>query len=120
MRIGVVGYGFVGKALAGFFRRAHDVFVYDKFSKEHGKLQNRANITSCDLVFLSVPTPMAADGGCDTSAVEEAISWIDTALCIKSTVIPGTTERLISQTGRTIVCSPEYIGESADHPWTSE
>jgi UDPglucose 6-dehydrogenase len=109
----------VGKALAGFFRRAHDVFVYDKFVKEHAKPEDRANINSCDLVFLSVPTPMAADGSCDTSAVEDAISWIETPICIKSTVVPGTTERLVAETGRKIVCSPEYIGESATHPWTT-
>jgi nucleotide sugar dehydrogenase len=36
-------------------------------------------------------------------------------MCIKSTVVPGTTDRLASETGKKIVFSPEYIGETPFH-----
>ncbi len=39
-------------------------------------------------------------------------------MCIKSTVIPGTVDRLTAVGHREIVFSPEYLGESLGHPWS--
>ena len=36
-------------------------------------------------------------------------------MCIKSTVVPGTVNRLASITGKRIVFSPEYVGETPFH-----
>lgn len=45
--------------------------------------------------------------------MKEVINWIESPLIlIKSTVSPGTTDHLKSTTGKCIVFSPEYIGES--------
>lgn len=118
MRVGVVGYGYVGKALTTFFRRAHLVFTYDKNLDGHCSSRNKEDIAACDLVFVAVPTPIAGDGSCDTSAVEEVVGWVKVPLCIKSTVIPGTVDRLAALSHREIVVSPEYIGESSGHPWS--
>lgn len=64
-------------------------------------------------IFTCLATESATDGSCDTSIVEEVINWIESPLIlIKSTVSPGTTERLQSTTGKRIVFSREYIGES--------
>lgn len=76
---------------------------------------------NCNLAIICVPTPMAKDGSCDTSIVEEVVAWLETPLIlIKSTVEPGTVYRLNEQyrelnTGdrlKHIVFSPEFIGES--------
>lgn len=118
MRVGVVGYGYVGKALTRFFRRAHSVFTYDKNLDGHCSSRNKEDIAACDVVFVAVPTPITDDGRCDTSAVEEVVGWVEAPLCIKSTVIPGTVDRLAAVGGREIVFSPEYLGESLGHPWS--
>jgi UDPglucose 6-dehydrogenase len=119
MKLGIVGYGVVGKALAKVFGdRAgnRDLVIYDKFLKGMNAPQRRATIQKCDLVFVAVPTPPGADGRCDVSAVEEVASWVAPVMCVKSTVPPGTVDRLAAQTGKTICFSPEYVGETAWHP----
>lgn len=121
MRLGIVGYGVVGSAMARLFRAVHDVFIFDKFLPSFSDDAHKRAIHDCDLAFLSVPTPAGADGmSCDISAVEECAQWVQVPLCIRSTVSPGTTDRLSMLTGRPIAFSPEYIGESANHPWQEE
>ncbi len=117
-RIGIVGYGYVGKAMAEFFRRHYDVRIFDPIF-EGGEpvlgVASKAEINACDLAVVCVPTPTAQDGGsCDTSIVEEVVGWLETPLIlIKSTVAVGTTDRLIRETGKRVVFSPEYCGESS-------
>jgi UDPglucose 6-dehydrogenase len=120
MSIGIVGYGVVGKALARLFgheAEGADVRVYDKFLAGMNSAESKDAIQTCDLVFVAVPTPQSPDGSCDVSAVEEVVSWVNPPICLKSTVPPGTVNRLIEATGKRICFSPEYVGESRWHPW---
>jgi len=116
LRIGIVGHGTVGKSLAlSFMRAGMSVAIYDIGQAEYASGQHKQNVNLCDLVFVSVPTPCRQDGSCDTSAVEDAVTWIVPPICIKSTVAPGTIDRLVRNTGKRIVFSPEYIGETPFH-----
>lgn len=113
MKIGIVGYGYVGKLVGDFFTGKHEVRIHDK---QLGKWEqhSQAEINECDVVYVCVPTESNADGSCNTSIVEEVIDWIGAPLIvIKSTVEPGTTKRLIKKTGKNIVFCPEYAGESS-------
>ena len=158
MKIGVCGYGYVGKAMYRFFSKKYETVVYDpayvgapaiaKFQFENdGELErfkkecnnpnaifkvdadslsqtiklpltniivDKADINTCDLAVICVPTPMKKDGSCDISIVEETVEWLEVPLILcKSTVPPGTTHRLSYKYGRNIVFSPEYMGESS-------
>ena len=111
MRIGIVGYGYVGKGMKKLFPNVTD--IYD----EPLGLGTKDQINQCDLAIICVPTPMKESSEefkeCDTSIVEEVISWIKTPLIlIKSTIPPGTTKRLIDKYNKNICFSPEYMGES--------
>jgi len=122
MKVGVVGHGVVGSAMARFIgtRAHHDLVIYDKFQPAHNQPARRLAINTCDLVFLCVPTPADSQGGCDTSAVEECAAWIRVPTCIRSTIVPGTTDRLQAAHGAQFAFSPEYLGEGAHHPWREE
>jgi UDPglucose 6-dehydrogenase len=122
MNIGIVGHGVVGSVLSRFIRRspAHRIVVYDKFQTAHSSSLHKESVNSCDLVFLCVPTPSDPDGTCDVSAVEECAEWITCPLCVRSTIPPGTTDRLSAKNGRLVGFSPEYIGESRFHGWREE
>ena len=112
-RIAIIGMGYVGKAYANFVGDRYPLIMYDNKDKCS---YPKKNIDDCDLAVVCVPTPLTANGSCDTSIVEEAISKIETPLIIiKSAVIPGTTDRLKKESGKHIVVSPEYIGESKYH-----
>jgi len=122
--VAIIGYGYVGKAMVDFFQDHYNLVVVDiMFNTSDSQLRqnvdkceftndyNRAN--GADMVVICLPTPRDDNGFCDTSIVEEALRTIDSSLfLIKSTVEPGTTERLIKETGKNIVFSPEYCGES--------
>lgn len=125
--IGVVGYGYVGKVLVNFFSNHFQVIVFDPAYSTHNQhisdnvsfAPNLEHLSEVDLVVISVPTNMRDDGACDLSIIEETLSTLKNKLIlIKSTVLPGTTERLEAKTGKDIAFSPEYIGESSyNMPW---
>ncbi len=120
MKIGIVGYGVVGRALSKLFGNEDGtagVQVYDKYARGLNTASRKAAIQACDLVFVAVPTPEGPGGACDVSAVEEVVSWVGPPMCLKSTVPPGTVDRLVSTTGKKICFSPEYVGETRWHPW---
>jgi UDPglucose 6-dehydrogenase len=104
--IGIVGYGHVGKAMHKAFPEA---IPYD----EPLGIGPRDAIDDCDIAIICVPTPMLPSGSCDVSIVEHCVSWIQSKyILIKSTVPPGTTQRLAKKYGKHLVFSPEYTGES--------
>lgn len=123
MRIGIVGYGVVGSSMFRFISRNHEhrAYVYDKFISPYDTDEHRTAVMTCDLVFLCVPTRSTPGTlACDLSAVEECVSWITAPICIRSTVIPGTVDRLSTMNALPIAFCPEYIGEQPGHPWTDE
>ncbi|BBI31345.1 Rossmann-fold NAD(P)-binding domain-containing protein [Cohnella abietis] len=111
MKIGIIGFGHVGKAMFKLFPEAA---IYD----EPLELGSRSDMSEVDAAFVCVPTPEASDGSCDTSLVEEVIDWLEAkVIIIRSTVSVGFTERLVAATGKRIVFQPEYYGETAAHPF---
>ena len=72
-------------------------------------------------IFVCVPTPMNSDGSCNVSIVETVIAKIDSqnigkpprVVVIKSTVVPGTTERIGNHCESIHVCfNPEFLRET--------
>ena len=57
MRIGVVGYGCVGKAMCRFLECLHEVLVFDKYLPGLSYSEKSVSINICDLAFVGVPTP---------------------------------------------------------------
>ncbi|WP_337099722.1 hypothetical protein [Paenibacillus sp. YIM B09110] len=112
MKIGIIGFGHVGKAMYKQFPMA---IVYD------GPLGigSREELAGCDAAFVCVPTPEAADGSCDTTQVKEVLNWLDASvIVIRSTVPVGFTESQAEETGKRIVFQPEYYGETTAHPFS--
>lgn len=106
--VGIIGMGYVGQGMLRLFQRHYDVRWYDIATQP-----DRSQVQGVDLAVVCVPTPMAIDGSCDTSIVEDVCSWIDAPLVlIKSTVPPGTTLDLnLTHGAGRFHFSPEYMGE---------
>lgn len=110
MTTAVIGEGWVGKSMIELFP---DSVIFDA-PKEIGSV---ALVNECDVAFVCVPTPNKENGSLDTSIVEEVVKWCESdLLVIRSTVNPGTTDRLKEETGKRIVMQPEYLGETPKHP----
>ncbi|MBL8878187.1 MAG: UDP-glucose/GDP-mannose dehydrogenase family protein [Phycisphaerales bacterium] len=110
-KVGCVGGGVVGSAMQKLC--GQDTVIYDIRPPYD---QNKKLINQCDVVFVAVPTNMRTDGSCDTTIVEETVAWIEAPLIIiRSTITPGTTDRLREKYRKHIVFQPEYLGETTAH-----
>lgn len=107
MKIKIYGYGWVGRAMHTLFP---DAYIYDP-------VMGFQNTEKCDVAFICVPTPLK-DGKLDTSIVEGVIERAQEDLIIlRSTVMPGTCDKFPN---KNIVFQPEYLGETANHPFTNQ
>ena len=112
MKIGFIGYGVVGSACGkGFEDLSHEIFVHDIIRET-----NISILSDVDLIYICVPTPIGKSGECDISIVESCVaevkeSGIKAPVCIKSTVVPGTTEMLSKKYDIDIAFVPEFLRE---------
>ena len=119
MRIGIIGQGYVGSAIKLGFQDHYSVETYDKYDlTKSTKSSIKRVVEFTDVIFVCVPTPMRKDGTCYTGIVEEVIREInETAdghiVVIKSTVPPGTTDRINAEyTKSTVIFNPEFLTEA--------
>ena len=111
MKISIIGYGHVGKAMKQLFK---DAEIYDKYLA----VGSKANVMNSAVSFVCVPTPMKEDGSCDTTAVEEVVSWLESdCIVIRSTIPVGFTDFLKGKYRKRVVFQPEYYGETTAHPF---
>lgn len=98
--------GIVGKGMKKLLEKRFEVIGYDLDGDKEA-------VNKCDLAVICVPTNELPNGACDTSNVEEVVSWLETPLIlIKSTIPPTTTRYLREKYGKKVNFSPEYMGES--------
>ena len=124
MKIGIIGNGFVGNATSLLKCSNISIIIYDinplLCIPSNTTLEN---ICDCDLIFISVPTPMNKDGSCHTDIVESVVKDIDDRVdlgniskpivVIKSTIPPGTTDRLHKKyKGVNVIFNPEFLTEA--------
>lgn len=121
-KVGIIGNGFVGSAITAGFGLHADIKIFDvdPDRKTHS-FEEVCN--TCSFVFVGVPTPMTSvEGGkIDLSIMDDVFNRInetsqnkDTIFILKSTVVPGTTERYMEMfPNLRIVFNPEFLTERA-------
>tara|TARA_B100001250_G_C19816742_1_gene798823 strand:+ start:2818 stop:3690 length:873 start_codon:yes stop_codon:yes gene_type:complete len=121
-KIGIIGKGFVGSAVAHGFSAAcgydAEIRIYDKDSKKSiNTLDDTVN--NSDFIFISVPTPADKNGKIDLSIINSVLKDIDAVnknetniVLVRSTVVPGTTQSLQDKfPSLRIVFNPEFLTE---------
>jgi UDPglucose 6-dehydrogenase len=63
-KIGIIGHGFVGSAIANALEMDAELFVMDPAKGHNATYQD---LMKCSGIFVCVPTPQDDDGTCDTS-----------------------------------------------------
>ena len=116
MKVTIIGKGWVGTAMKQLFP---DAYVYS--NGKSGEVGTKEEANKGQVAFICVPTPNVGEGLLDTSLVEESVAWCSCPfLVIRSTVNPGTTDRLASKYHKNIVMQPEYLGETPNHPMSDQ
>jgi nucleotide sugar dehydrogenase len=131
-KIGLIGKGFVGEAFYEGMKNDYTVLVWDKDPSKRTVNSLEELVSGCTssewhlgcaITFVSVPTPMKLDGGCDTSILESVLEEMDSLylkvpfrphiVVIRSTIPPGTTDRLQAKTQNlSLVFNPEFLTEA--------
>lgn len=110
-KIGFIGQGWIGKNYADDFEsRGYAVIRY---SLEEPYVNNKEGLKDCRIVFIAVPTPTRPTGF-DDSYVISALGNLaaGTTAVIKSTILPGTTEKLQARHPDIFIMhSPEFLVE---------
>ena len=118
-KIGIIGNGFVGSAIVhGFILHSDDILIYDNDTRKSTHSFEEV-VDKSDIIFVCVPTPMFESGECDTSIIEKTIedmtiskSISQKVIVIKSTVVPGTVEKLAQRYPKlNFVFNPEFLTE---------
>lgn len=115
-KIGIVALGMVGEPLKRYFeqsgfRRGKNLFCYDTDPKK----DYNDDVTKADIIFVAAPTPRNPDGSCNAEIVESIVKKYarkDKLFVIKSTIEPGTAERLAKRYKTKILFNPEFLTES--------
>jgi len=134
-KIGIIGYGVVGKGIHRLFKEdvkaiydiTFPVGMWHKGDITDGSIVlekaptdiyigDQGSFRGLDLVVISVPTNELPDGSCDTSIVTDSLRWLyeigyTGRILIKSTVPPSFFDNL-NPFGNRVVFSPEFQGES--------
>lgn len=111
-KIGFIGQGWIGKHYADEFESR--MYPTVRYALEEPYVQNKDLITDCEVVFIAVPTPTTKNGF-DYSIVQSAVSLVGDGkiAVIKSTLLPGTTEKIQAEFPKKFVLhSPEFLVEA--------
>jgi UDPglucose 6-dehydrogenase len=117
MKVGIIGYGFVGQAI-GLCYESKDLIVRDPKFSDSAEL---SKFNKCDCIFVCVPSPPREDGSCDTSILEQTIKELlftvlnkDIPVICKTTAPPSVYERLHKEYPNIVHC-PEFLTAANAH-----
>ena len=110
-KVGIIGMGFVGGAIADAMEQGYvDLIVVDP-AKGYNKTYS--DLLDCDGVFVCVPSPQDEDGTCDTSILEDVLSNLaklnyQGVVISKCTAPPDVYEQL-NEIYPNLVHAPEFL-----------
>lgn len=112
-RIAILGTGFVGSAIDRYFKSQNiSAGLFDPPKGYHDPNVLR----DADVIFVAVPTPFYPDSGFDDSFLRAALNTIPVPgkiVVLKSTILPGTTDRLQTLFPQhRILFNPEFLTET--------
>ena len=105
MKIGIAGYGFVGKAHEGVLKDYHNLIIYDPALGHYGDLRH------ADAIIVCVSTPEGSHGGCHMDNVLAVVNDNpNVPILIKSTISVEGWDMLTHMFPHTnLTFSPEFL-----------
>lgn len=107
--VGIIGCGFVGGALKRWLEE-HNPEVKIVISDPPKGYND--DLTQADIFFISLHVPTENDGSQDLSLMESIIKTLpDKPIFIRTTILPGTSEKLNKNTNHSVYFMPEFLTE---------
>ena len=115
MKIGIIGFGFVGGAVGWAYKNI-DLVIRDP------KLQDSASLDKFvdrDAIFICVPSPSTEDGHCDVSILKQVLKELlfvtiqnPNVLLISKTTAPPSVYKQLQQEYSNLVYVPEFLTQA--------
>lgn len=110
MNIGIIGMGFVGKAVAA----ANSQFTTIVNDPLYANSVSLDNFINCNVIYVCVPSPQLEDGMCDTSILESTLNnlysvGITNIPIICKTTAPPSAYAMLHEKYPNIVHCPEFL-----------
>jgi len=112
MRIGIIGFGYVGQAIWWSYQYKAELVIRDPKLVDSASLDQLA---SCDAIFVCVPSPSTEDGHCDTAILEDTLKELlfvninkQIPIISKVTAPPSVYARLQEEYPNLVYC-PEFL-----------
>jgi UDPglucose 6-dehydrogenase len=112
MTVGIIGYGYVGRAVASSYD-SKQVLINDPLYPDSVPISQM--MLECNGIFVCVPTPQGATGECDTSILESVLEQLRgyTGIVIaKSTASPQVYTFLERTLGLKLAHVPEFLTQA--------
>ena len=107
--VGIIGCGFVGGALKAWLE-ANNKDVKIVVSDPPKGMND--DISGADVYFLQIHVPTEDDGTQDLTLMKQLIKELpDKPVFVRTTILPGTSERLSKETGHRVYYMPEFLTE---------
>ena len=117
MKIGIIGQGYVGKAIKIVFEPFYKgINTFDKYHSSKSTVSTIKELTNIsDIIFVCLPTPMKKNGSCNTEIIEKEIANINNyskkkkIVVTKSTITPGMTKKIDKNNKKiNVIFNPEF------------
>jgi UDPglucose 6-dehydrogenase len=119
--VGIVGHGFVGKAVESSFIENDGGLIKFIVDPKYGVSIDQLIEKNPHIVFVCAPTPMREGGRIDSTIVEDAVLKLirltKAGIVIKSTITPDVMDRLLRSINmqedlHRIIYAPEFLQEN--------
>ncbi len=108
IKVGIIGYGVIGMAMGQWLK---DYTQCQMAISDPPKGIND-DLTGCDVFFVSIHIPTEEDGTQDLTLLKSIISGLPAApVFVRTTLLPGTTEKLTQELSRPVYFMPEFLTE---------
>ena len=107
-KVGVVGCGVIGGALKKWLEdnTEHKIFVLDPYKGYND------DMSQCDVFFIQIHVPTEDDGTQNLDVFKEIISNLpDKPVFIRTTILPGTSDKLSKELNHHVYFMPEFLTE---------
>lgn len=107
-KIGIVGLGYVGNAVAAAFKNKVEIVCVDTDPIKN--THSFSDLFTTDAIFICVPSPANSDGSCDGSILLDIMARLqdyNKLIISKTTAVPSIYEKLVVH--KNLVHIPEFL-----------
>ena len=109
IKVGIIGCGFVGGALKTWLENNNKDVVIRVSDPPKGMNDDLSDV---DVAFLQIHVPTEEDGTQDLRLMTELIKKLpNVPVFVRTTILPGTSDRLSKETGHQVCYMPEFLTE---------